>query len=80
MRITTEQERTAAAIRYAEEQIRDLQSAVRLCDYAEDVDGNLVYEPGSYPEEKRELSAQLRDWEKLLSLLTGNLPFGFIDL
>ncbi len=59
MTITTEQERTAAAIRYAEEQIRDLQSAVRLCDYAEDIDGNLVYEPGSYPEEKREFSAQL---------------------
>ena len=50
------------------------------CDWSEDVDGNPVYEPGCYALEKRELSAYLREWEKMLSLLTGDLPFSFYDL
>ena len=80
MRITTEQERLEAAKAYAQERIRDLRAAMNLCDYAEDINGNLVYEPGSYPDEKRELSERLWEWEKMLTLLSGALPFSFMDL
>ncbi len=80
MRITTEQERKAEAIRYAQKKIYDLRAAIHLCDYAEDPYGNLVYEPGSYPEEKQGFTDSLREWEQLLYLLTGETPFSFIDL
>ena len=75
--IQTETERRAVAIRYAQEKIRDLRAAVNLCDYGEDVDGNLVWEPGGYALEKSQLTAFLHDWEQMLSLLSGDLPFNF---
>ena len=75
--IYTEQERKAEAVRYVGERINNLRSAIHLCDYYEDIDGNLVYEPGSYPQEKRELQASLREWETLYMLLTGGLPIYF---
>ncbi len=79
MRISTEPERQSEAIRYVQDRICNLRTAIRLCDYAEDPYGNLVYEPGSYPEEKQMLSESLREWEKLLYLLMGQMPFDFHD-
>ena len=80
MAIRTEQERKQEAICFAQKQIFELRAAVSQCDWSEDVDGNPVYEPGCYALEKRELSAHLREWEKMLSLLTEELPFSFCDL
>ena len=79
MTIRTEQEQNAEAIRYTQERIRELRRMIRECDYSEDVDGNLVYDPGNYGPERRELAASLREWERLLSLLTESLPCSFID-
>ena len=80
MIITTEQERLQASEAYAQERIRDLRAAISQCDYSEDVNGYPVWDPGCYPEEKREYTARLREWEKMLGLLTGNLPFSTPDL
>ena len=77
--IKTETERRAEAIRYVQERINDFRAAVNLCDYAEDVNGHLVWAPGSYAVEKSQLMAFLHEWERMLSLLAGGLPFNFMD-
>ena len=79
MTITTEQERKNEAIRYVQTRIFELRAEVSMCDWAEDADGNLAWAPGSYPDERRELLAALREWETLLALLIGSVPFNFRD-
>ena len=78
--ITTESERSQAAIRFVQERIDNLRAEIRQCNYSEDVDGNPMWAPGDYSEEKQLLTAALREWERMLTLLQGGLPFCFSSL
>ena len=53
MTIRTEGERIEIALEYIKRQIEELQREINGCDYYEDVNGNMVYEPNSYAAEKR---------------------------
>ena len=77
--VKTEKERKPAAIAFVENQIEELDRIIRSCDCVEDVNGNLIYEPGSYPLEKREYQHIRRQWEILLDLLTNEPPFTMLD-
>ena len=70
--IENEASRKEAAIQYVEDQIQDLKRCIGECDYIEDVNGNLIYEPGSYAEEKREYNHQLIRWECILKILKAD--------
>ena len=73
--IRTEQERMDAALSFVKEQISELQMGINGCDYYEDVNGNMVYEPNSYVAEKKELEAEKRKWEIMLDIMTRERPF-----
>ena len=75
IRITSETERQEAVIRFVKEQISELEKCIMECDYSENVNGELVYEPGCYPEEKRQYQQEKRRWDILLDMLTGEAPF-----
>ena len=80
MRINSEEERKSEAISYVQERIYYYTADLGRLDWSEDVDGNWVYEPGNYSEERRTLSASLREWEKMLSILQKEIPFHIDDL
>ena len=77
--VKTEAERKPAAIAFVKGQIEELDRNIRECDYVEDVSGNLIYEPGSYPDEKHEFQHTRRQWEIMLNLLTNEPPFSMLD-
>ena len=77
--VKTENERKPAAIAFVKSQIEDLDRNIKDCDYVEDVNGNLVYMPNSYPEERREYQHEKRQWEIMLDLLTNEPPFTMLD-
>ena len=77
--IRTEQERMDAALSFIKNQIAELQREINECDYYEDVNGNMVYEPNSYAAEKREFEAEKRNWEIMLDILTRDCPFTMLD-
>ena len=73
--VKNEAERIPTAIDFAKKQICELQRRISECDYDEDINGNLVYAPGGYTEERAEYEDQLRQWEIMLRLLTYKTPF-----
>ena len=77
--VKTEAERKPAAIAFVKGQIEELDRNISECDYVEDVNGNLIYEPGSYPDEKRQYQHTRRQWEIMLDLLTNEAPFTMLD-
>lgn len=77
--IKTEADRMPAAIAYARSRLDELNSKIKECDYVEDVNGKLIYEPGSYSEEKREYEHEARQWEIMLRILEGKTPFSTLD-
>lgn len=77
--VKTEAERKPAAITFVKGQIEELDRNIRECDYVEDVSGNLIFQPGSYPDEKREFQHTRRQWEIMLNLLTNEPPFSMLD-
>lgn len=77
--VKTEAERKPAAIAFVKSQLEELERNIKECDYVEDVSGNLIYEPGSYPEEKREYQHEKRQWEIMLDILTNEAPFTMLD-
>lgn len=77
--VKTEADRLPAAVVFAKDQIDDLNREIYECDYIEDVNGDRVYAPGSYAEEKRDLEHEKRRWEIMISLLTSKPPFSQQD-
>ena len=77
--VKTEAERKPAAIAFVKNQIEELNRNINECDYVEDINGKLVFMPNSYPDEKRELEHEKRQWEIMLSLLTNEPPFTMLD-
>ena len=77
--VKTEADRIPAAVAYVKRQIEELDRNIAGCDYVEDVNGRLVFMPGSYPEEKQEYEHEKRQWEIMLNLLTDDPPFTMLD-
>ena len=77
--VKTETDRKQEAIKFVKGQIEELDRNIGECDYVEDVNGNLVFMPGSYPDEKREYQHEKRQWEIMLNLLTYEPPFTMLD-
>ena len=77
--VKNEEQRLPEAIKYCKNVIEEFDRQIRQCDYSEDIDGHLVYEPGAYAYEKDELCAEKRKWEVLLDLLTMKPPFSRLD-
>ena len=77
--VRTEQERMDTAVEYIKRQIDELQREINSCDYYEDVNGNMVYEPNSYAAEKREFETEKRKWEIMLGIMTRDCPFTMLD-
>ncbi len=77
--VRTEEERKEKIIKYTQHQLEELERRISECDYIEDIDGNLVYIPDSYPDERRECESAKMKWEVLLSLLTYEPPFMVLD-
>lgn len=77
--IRTEQERMDAALSFIKNQIAELQREINGCDYYEDVNGKMVYEPNSYAAEKRGFEAEKRKWEIMLDIMTRERPFTMLD-
>lgn len=73
--VKNESERIPTAIEFTKKQIYELKRQISECDYDEDIDGNRVYAPGGYTEERAEFEDQLRQWEVMLQLLTDRTPF-----
>ena len=77
--VKTEADRIKEAISFAKNKIEELDRNIGECDYVEDVNGKLIYMPGSYPDEKREYQHERRQWEIMLDLLTNEPPFTMLD-
>lgn len=77
--VKIEADRIKEAISFAKNQIEELDRNIRECDYIEDVNGKLVYMPGSYTDEKRGFQHEKRKWEIMLNLLTYKPPFTMLD-
>lgn len=72
---------TDVAIKYAQKQIEDLDRKISECDYYEDVNGNFVYAPGSYAEEKRQYVNDRECWENILTVLKEHyVPYDLRNL
>lgn len=72
---------TDVAVKYAQKQIEDLYRKIHECDYYEDVNGCLVYCPGSYADEKREYTYEREKWENILTVLKEHyVPYDLRNL
>jgi len=77
--IDTEEKRLPAAIAFVKERIEDLDREIRSCDYYEDPNGELVYQPNCYAEEKRQLQSERDGWQTMLNVLTIKPPAVVVD-
>ena len=73
--IRTEADRQREAIAFAQRQIAEYNRRIEEYNYSEDVNGNPVYTPWAYSEEKQECVEAKREWAFLLKLLTEQAPF-----
>ena len=77
--IDTEEKRLPAAVAFVQKQMEELDREIRSCDYYEDPHGELVYAPGSYVEEKRQLQSERDRWQTMLNILTIKTPATVLD-
>lgn len=77
--VKTESERLNEAVMFVKAKLEDIDRSIKECDYYEDVNGNLVYAPGSYAEEKREYQKERDNWDIMLNILTRKAPFSMCD-
>ena len=77
--INTEAERLPSALEYVNGRIAELDFEIAGCDYYEDIDGNMIYEPDSDPREKQRFEAEKWKWMTLRQILTQKAPFTAFD-
>ena len=77
--IKNETDRIPAAIEYCRKKIEEIDISIAECDYTEDVNGKLIYSPGSYTYEKCQHENEKRQWEIMLDILTDKTPVSILD-
>lgn len=77
--IETSAERKKEAVRYITERIDKLNYQIKQCDYTEDVDGNPIYQPDAYYEEKCGYLVRRKEWETILRIVSSKLPTYYWD-
>ena len=73
--VKSESQRIAVAIDFVKTSIEELNREIRECDYEEDPEGNMIFSPNCYFEEKQMYLAVKRKLEIVSELLTREIPF-----
>ena len=72
--IMAESDRIPEAVRCIDKRIESIEMDLNSLDYSEDINGDLIYTPGGYSEERRMFEYELNHLQTIRKILTGNIP------